>query len=666
MKKTLFVLLALLLLTFIVACGAPTSTTQLPASTQAETEPNNVTFADPALEIIVRDAMGKPSGDITLAEAKTVTSLNLAYEDWQKYISEKEPISSIAGLENFTSLESLDLSGNPITDLTPLSALTNLKALILTGCAAEDYTPLASLNNLRVLMLDHSAIADPTPLLNLTNLKCLYLEDSQIRNYIPLADMRANLETADFDVAFTLAELGFTFNDGDKLALYQTDNYDISINHIEWGAPPQQDWQNCVRVVIVTESGYKNAIGFYPVHNAYVVWMFNPNTQENYTYVYDVAANSFGCERANMEAIVREAFGDVNDEDVLLTPFVYLDNIIQEALGIPLDLLYNMPFDENIALQSQDAISTNSSEETTDQSPQQPTAIGNGNAAANLFMDLEEAGAGMVARDGTSLYFGNPIDGYRLYVAGQNGDSNLQMLLDASVSYVNVIDKTIYYCDTKDDYSIWSVGIDGQNRQNLADGHCEDLSYLDGWLYYHTPDGIFRLPVEGGEPEELNSGEFCCVYACSDWVYYIEDSEGGGLWRISLGGGGPQSLLTNHHALSYAIQDDRLYCLIDGGDSIDVICMNLDGSNQSEVYSVQEKIGPINISGNRLLILKDSGDGAHKTMLVWNLDQNKAETTIDGLAFSAAWCFDSDVYYIIDSGLIRQNLNTGEHVAITR
>jgi hypothetical protein len=54
--------------------------------------------------------MGKPSGDITVAEAKTVTSLNLAFAEWQKYISEKEPISSIAGLENFTSLESLDLS----------------------------------------------------------------------------------------------------------------------------------------------------------------------------------------------------------------------------------------------------------------------------------------------------------------------------------------------------------------------------------------------------------------------------------------------------------------------------------------------------------------------------------------------------------------------------
>lgn len=353
MKKALPTLLALLLLTSLVACGTPTSTTPLPTPTQTEmTTTSVVTIADPTLEVIVRGAMGKPSGDITVAEAKTVTSLNLAYEEWQKYISEKEPISSIAGLEHFTSLESLDLTGNAITDITPLSALTNLKALILTGCAAENYAPLASLTNLRVLILDHSTIADPALLLALTSLKCLYLEGSQIGNYFPLADIRANLELADFDVAFTLAELGFNFNDGDKLALYQTDKYDIRINHLEWGNPSRPDWGNCIVVVTGAETGYKNAIGFYPEHNAYVAWLFNVNTEKEYTYIYDLDESNSFSDRASLEAIVREAFVDVNKEDVLLTPFLFFDNMIHEALGIPIDILCSMPFDENIVLQS--------------------------------------------------------------------------------------------------------------------------------------------------------------------------------------------------------------------------------------------------------------------------------------------------------------------------
>ena len=119
MKKVLPVLFALLLLTSMAACGKQTST-EPPQTDLAAT--GVVTFADPALEEKVRGAMGKPDGDITVADAKTLTHLNLAYAEWQKYISEKEPISSIAGLENFTSLESLDLSGNAITDIVPLSA----------------------------------------------------------------------------------------------------------------------------------------------------------------------------------------------------------------------------------------------------------------------------------------------------------------------------------------------------------------------------------------------------------------------------------------------------------------------------------------------------------------------------------------------------------------
>ncbi len=348
MKKVLPVLFALLLLTSMAACGKQTST-EPPQTDLAAT--GVVTFADPALEEKVRGAMGKPDGDITVADAKTLTHLNLAYAEWQKYISENEPISSIAGLENFTNLESLDLTGNAITDITPLSALTNLKALILTGCEAEDYTPIAGLTSLQVLILNNSAIADPTPLFALSGLKCLYLEGSQIRNYMPLADIRATLEQSDFEVAYTLAELGFSFDDNDKLALYQTDEYDIRLNHAEWGGQ-REDWQNCIRVVTGTESGYKIDIGFYPVHNAYVVWIFDINTEQMYTYVYDVAAESFGCDRAEMEPIVQGAFVDVNDKDILLTPFVYYDNIIQEALGISIDILYDMPFDENIQLQS--------------------------------------------------------------------------------------------------------------------------------------------------------------------------------------------------------------------------------------------------------------------------------------------------------------------------
>jgi hypothetical protein len=74
--------------------------------------------------------------------------------------------------------------------------------------------------------------------------------------------------------------------------------------------------------------------------------MFNPQTQKDYTYVYDVTTKSFGCDRASMEAIVQTAFGDVTTADVLLAPVQFFDNLLIEALGISVDTLCSMPFEK--------------------------------------------------------------------------------------------------------------------------------------------------------------------------------------------------------------------------------------------------------------------------------------------------------------------------------
>ncbi|NLT39919.1 MAG: leucine-rich repeat domain-containing protein, partial [Clostridiales bacterium] len=377
MKRIVSLLLAVMLLISLAACGAPanepeTSTKSLEhidmpdygapvnepeTSTDLPVAPElqeTVVFTDPVLETMVRGVIGKPEGSITTADAVAVTRLDLGAE-WEQYSSGWTPIKELGGLEYFTSLESLDLSDHAITDISPLAGLSKLTVLALGGNPIANIAPLAGLTNLTVLALPGTGVSNLSPLSGLTRIRHLYLAGCPASDYAPLDGIYANLEGRDFEILpppTTLAELGFTFNDGDKLALYETSEYDIRLNHGEWGDPPQPDWQNCIRVVTGAETGYKNAVGFYPVHSAYVVWIFNVNTEENYTYVYDVAESSFGCERAVMEPIVREAFGDSDGEDILLTPVAFFDNTIHEALGIAIDTLYNMPFDENIVLAS--------------------------------------------------------------------------------------------------------------------------------------------------------------------------------------------------------------------------------------------------------------------------------------------------------------------------
>ena len=72
------ILITVLLTITLAACNTPTvtktssnpvaevTTTSSPVETSA---PGVVTFADPLLEAMIRGAMGKPEGEITLAEA---------------------------------------------------------------------------------------------------------------------------------------------------------------------------------------------------------------------------------------------------------------------------------------------------------------------------------------------------------------------------------------------------------------------------------------------------------------------------------------------------------------------------------------------------------------------------------------------------------------------
>ncbi len=165
-----------------------------------------ITLADPALEDGIRIALGKPTGDLTRADAAKLTSLNVngLY------------VESLSGLECFTSLYALDLSmnsisdleplaqlslltelglsNNRITDLTPLSTISTLGSLWIAGNTIEDVTPLAALPNVWGLELSSNEIADLTPLQNLTTLDSLSVSFNPVTSIQALAGL-TNLRT---------------------------------------------------------------------------------------------------------------------------------------------------------------------------------------------------------------------------------------------------------------------------------------------------------------------------------------------------------------------------------------------------------------------------------------------------------------------------------------
>lgn len=370
--------LILVLITIILAaCSTPSVTTTPPSTPRSEVTttsspgatpvPVIVPFADPVLESMIRGAMGKTEGDITLAEAQAVTRMNFSNE-LQSYISDETPIKDLSGLENFTNLETLDLSnhavtdisplqeltklislslaGNPVADVSPLAGLTKLKVLILSGSRAPDYSSLSNLVNLQVLMLDNSTISDLTPLAGLTNLRQLHLANATIEDLYPLETIYPNLEDKDFIIATTLAELGFNLDVNSHQAVFDSESASFTIHHAAWGQPQEEWHNNTIRISMYTESGHKVLLGYYGNLDAYV-FMVNKEDEPTVNYVYDAHSGDINIteeDRASIEQVVRAAFEVMEDEDPLLAPMRVFHAIVKDTFGMTAAKLYALPY----------------------------------------------------------------------------------------------------------------------------------------------------------------------------------------------------------------------------------------------------------------------------------------------------------------------------------
>ncbi|MDY6892569.1 MAG: leucine-rich repeat domain-containing protein [Chloroflexota bacterium] len=189
-----------------------------------------VVFPDPNLEVAIREAIGKPAGDISRSDLDALTMFS----------AEAKGISDLTGMEYCTSLSSISLWGNRISDLSPLSNLTNLNSLYLGQNQISDISPLSTVNSLIVLNVGGNQISDISPLSDLASLMYLYMTYNQISDISPLSELN-NL--ADLwlshnqiaDIAPLVANSGL--GDGDKVYLVgnplSTTSLDVHVADLE-------------------------------------------------------------------------------------------------------------------------------------------------------------------------------------------------------------------------------------------------------------------------------------------------------------------------------------------------------------------------------------------------------------------------------------------------
>ncbi len=137
-----------------------------------------VNFADPNLEKIIRQQIGKPAGNISPSDLEKITSLYLVPGSGGiPYV-----ISNLSGLEYCTNLTTLALDRSGVKDLSPLANLTRLKDLSLGSMGLTDISALAKLTNLEKLSLTDNGLTDISILAKFTKLKTLSLSRNRIND----------------------------------------------------------------------------------------------------------------------------------------------------------------------------------------------------------------------------------------------------------------------------------------------------------------------------------------------------------------------------------------------------------------------------------------------------------------------------------------------------
>lgn len=165
-----------------------------------------IEIEDPVLEASIRNLIGKPEGEILLADVLLVTEIDVRGQG----------ITSIEGLQHFANLEYLDISRNLIAskNLAQISELLGLTYLNIRECEIDDISAIANLVNLEYLNIHtNEDITDLTPIVGLINLEELIMRNvwvpaGQMNVFEGLVNLyRLNIRNANVDDVQVLADL---------------------------------------------------------------------------------------------------------------------------------------------------------------------------------------------------------------------------------------------------------------------------------------------------------------------------------------------------------------------------------------------------------------------------------------------------------------------------
>ena len=197
-------------------------------------------------------------------------------------------------------------------------------------------------------------------------------------------------------------------------------------------------------------------------------------------------------------------------------------------------------------------------------------------------MDIQTAEAETVCESGgMKLYIFNDTiylydkegTGY-LYRVDIEGGALIQLNGAASFHCLNIVDGQLYYISPENDHCLCRSDIDGGNQSVISSGVYESMCIYNGSIIAAAGDGLIRMNLNGGNPENILSGSayepnvsdggifyvsgqrrtlewmsldgrvrYTVVptgtgsfNVAGQWIFYKNEDDGGSLWRVRIGG----------------------------------------------------------------------------------------------------------------------------------
>lgn len=125
-----------------------------------------VAIPDPNLEAVLRDRLGKPTGELMKSDLRSLPDIG----------AESAGISDLTGLEECRNLNHVNFWNNDIDDLQPLAGLVKLIGLTVNENEIVDISPVAGLVELHSLRIADNLVADISAAAGLSGLEILWID----------------------------------------------------------------------------------------------------------------------------------------------------------------------------------------------------------------------------------------------------------------------------------------------------------------------------------------------------------------------------------------------------------------------------------------------------------------------------------------------------------